>query len=187
MIYLTLFYEFFKTGLFAIGGGLATIPFLEDFASRTDLVSHADIANMIAISEATPGPIGVNSATYFGYLAGGPLGSVVATLALILPSILIILIVSRVLDRFRRNLWVDAALKGLRPASTGLIAAAGCSVLRLSLLDTELYAATGRLLDLFSWPAIVLAAVIWLLMKKFGGHPILYLAGSAVVGIVFKF
>lgn len=187
MIYLQLFYEFFKTGLFAIGGGLATIPFLEDFAARTELVTSADIANMIAISEATPGPIGVNSATYFGYLAGGPLGSLIATLALILPSIIVILIISRVLDRFRDNFWVDSALYGLRPASTGLIAAAGFSVLRLALLDTELYAAAGRLLDLFNWPAIALAAVLWLLMKKVGGHPIIYLAASAVVGIVFKF
>ena len=92
MIYLTLFYEFFKTGLFAIGGGLATLPFLYDIAARTGLMTSADIANMLAVSEATPGPVGINAATYFGFQAGGVAGGIVATLGIIMPSVIVILI-----------------------------------------------------------------------------------------------
>ena len=94
MIYLQLFYEFFKTGLFAVGGGMATLPFLYDMADRTDWFTRAELANMVAVSEATPGPIGVNMATYVGYLSGGIPGAVVATLGLVTPSIIVILLVA---------------------------------------------------------------------------------------------
>ena len=187
MIYFTLLYEFFKIGLFAIGGGLATLPFIQDFASRTGLVTQADIANMIAISEATPGPIGINSATYFGYIIGGIPGSIVATLGLILPSFIIILIISKMLDRFRQNRFVDSALYGLRPASTALIAAAGYGVFQIALLNLERYSITKVFWDIFNFPAIILAAVIFILNSRFKGHPLIYLAGSAVVGIILKF
>lgn len=187
MIYLTLLYEFFKIGLFAIGGGLATLPFIQDFASRTGLITQADIANMIAISEATPGPIGINSATYFGYTIGGVPGAIIATIGLILPSFIIILVISRMLDRFRQNKFVDGALYGLRPASTALIAAAGYSVFQLALLDLERYSVTKVFLDIFNLPAIILAVIIFVANRVFKGHPVIYLAGSAVVGILLKF
>ena len=92
MIYLRLFYEFFKTGLFAIGGGLATLPFLSDMADRTGWFTHAQLADMLAVSESTPGPIGVNMATYVGFTTGGVGGALVATLGLVAPSIIVILI-----------------------------------------------------------------------------------------------
>lgn len=186
MIYLTLYWEFFKIGLFAIGGGLATLPFLYDFAERTGLITAASIADMIAISEATPGPIGVNSATYFGFQIGGIWGGIISTIGLITPSIVIILIISKVLEQFRDNKYVDAVLYGLRPASTALISAAGLTILCVSLLNLALFQSSGILADLFSVPSIILAAVVFICMKRFGGHPIIYIFCSAVVGIVFK-
>ena len=103
MIYLQLFFEFFKAGLFAIGGGLATIPFLTDIGQRTGWFTSGELANMIAISESTPGPMGVNMATYVGFHTGGIAGGVIATLGLVAPSIIVILIIARFLQKFRRD------------------------------------------------------------------------------------
>ena len=116
MIYLRLFYEFFKTGLFAVGGGMATIPFLYSMADNTGWFTRLDVDNMIAVGESTPGPIGVNMATYVGYITGGNvgglpfaiLGAVIATLGLIAPSIIIILIIASFLKNFRDNRCVDS-------------------------------------------------------------------------------
>ena len=187
ILYFELFLEFFKIGLFAIGGGLATLPFLQDYAARTGLITEADIANMIAISESTPGPIGINSATYFGYQLGGISGSIFAVLGLVAPSVIIIILVSRILQKFKSNSYVDAAFYGLRPASTALIAAAGIGVARITLLDEKLYYLTGSLSELFRWKHILLAVLLFFLIKKTNKHPVVYLAGSAVVGILFHF
>ena len=191
MIFLRLFWEFFKTGLFAVGGGMATLPFLYDISARTGWFTTAQLADMIAVSESTPGPIGVNMATYVGFLTAGIPGAIVATLGLVTPSILVILIVARVLAAFRQNKYVDAAFYGLRPCSLGLIAAAGVLVLRVALLNTALYAETGVILDLFNWKAIALAAVLLVLTrfvrqtKKL--HPIFFILASALAGIVLSF
>ncbi len=195
MIYLKLFWEFFKTGLFAIGGGMATIPFLYEISDATGWFSRNDLANMIAVSESTPGPIGVNMATYVGFLTGSVegglpaslLGAVIATLGLITPSILVILIVAAVLKSFRENPYVGHAFYGLRPASTGLIAAAGISVVASNLITlggeaTHTFGLNGK--------GIVLAVVLWLLTNKVkktkGLHPIVFIGLSAVAGIVFS-
>ena len=130
MLYLQLFWEFFKTGLFAVGGGLATLPFLQDMADRTGWFTHAQLADMLAVSESTPGPIGVNMATYVGFTTGGVGGALVATIGLVTPSVIVILIVAAFLKAFRDSKWVNAAFYGLRPASTALVAAAGISVVR---------------------------------------------------------
>ena len=186
MIYLRLFYEFFKTGLFAIGGGLATLPFLSDMADRTGWFTQAQLADMLAVSESTPGPVGVNMATYVGFETGGILGAVIATLGLVAPSIIVILIIASCLKAFRNNKYVDAALYGLRPASTALVASAGIGVVLLSLVDTS---ASG--LAFFRWKELALAAVILVLTrwvpftKKL--HPIVFIAAAAVVGVVFHF
>ena len=186
MIYLYLFWEFFKTGLFAIGGGLATLPFLNDMADRTGWFTRADLANMLAVSESTPGPIGVNMATYVGYTTGGIPGSLVATLGLITPSIGIILLVAMFLKAFRENRFVDAAFYGLRPASTAMVAAAGIGVAELTLVHAG---QTGW--DFFYLPAIALAAVLLVLTrwvpKVKNWHPIVFIGISAVVGVVLKF
>lgn len=188
MIYLRLFWEFFKTGLFAVGGGLATLPFIYDISDRTGWFTYQQIADMIAVSESTPGPIGVNTATYVGYITGGLPGAIVATLGLVTPAIIIILIIASCLKKFRENRFVDHAFYGLRPASAGLIAAAGFSVVILALVREDAFKASGNILDLFSWKGLALAAVIWVLtnlVKKTKDlHPIFYIAASAVVGIL---
>lgn len=192
MLYLKLFWEFFKTGLFAIGGGMATIPFLYDISDATGWFTRNDLANMIAVSESTPGPIGVNMATYVGFLsgstaggtAGALLGAAVATVGLITPSIIIILIVAAILKSFRDNQYVNSAFYGLRPASTGLIAAAGLSVMAANLL---VEGQSG--LAAVNWKGWILAVILWLLtnrVKKTKGlHPIVFIGVSAIVGIVF--
>ena len=191
MLYLRLFWEFFKTGLFAVGGGMATLPFLYSMSDTTGWFSHAQLADMIAVSESTPGPIGVNMATYVGFTAAGIPGAVIATLGLITPSIIIILIIARVLAAFRQNKYVDAAFYGLRPCSVGLIAAAGLLVVKIALFDFDLFKQTGVLLDLFNWKAILLAAVLIVLtryvkpLKKL--HPVIFILGSAAIGALFAF
>lgn len=191
MILLQLFWEFFKIGLFSVGGGMATLPFLYDLSDKTGWYTYAQLADMVAVSESTPGPVGINMATYVGYTVGGFGGAVLATLGVLVPGTVIVLIIAGMLARFRGNRYVDAAFYGLRPASTGLIAAAGVSVIGVALLNTALYEETGRLLDLVSVKAVILAAVLWVLTnvvkptKKL--HPIVFIAASAVVGIAFSF
>ncbi len=191
MILLKLFWEFFKTGLFAVGGGMATLPFLYSMSTSTGWFSHAQLADMVAVSESTPGPIGVNMATYVGFITAGIPGAVVATLGLIAPSIIIILLISRVLEAFRRNKYVDAAFYGLRPCSVGLIAAAGVLVVKLALFDTELYKQTGALPDLFKFKCIVLAALLLVLTRLVKPiqklHPVWLILASAAVGVLFSF
>ncbi len=191
MLYLRLFYEFFKTGLFAVGGGMATVPFLYDISESTGWFTTEELANMIAVGESTPGPIGVNMATYVGFTTGGIPGAIVATLGLVTPSVIVILIIARFLQQFRSNRYVDAGFYGLRPCSVGLIAAAGMSVVVLSLLNTGLYQQTGNWMDLFRWKCILLAAVLlvctrWVPKIK-SMHPIILILASAVIGAVFRF
>ena len=190
-LYLRLFWEFFKTGLFAVGGGMATLPFMYDISDKTGWFTHSMLADMVAVSESTPGPIGVNMATYVGFVTGGIPGAIVATVGLVTPSVIVILLIARVLKAFRENQYVDAGFYGLRPCSVGLIAAAGVLVVKLALFNTELYASTGSLLDLFNFKALILAAVLLVAtryIKKLKGlHPIVFILASAVIGIVFSF
>lgn len=191
MILLRLFFEFFKTGLFAVGGGMATLPFLYDISARTGWYTTEMLADMIAVSESTPGPIGVNMATYVGFVTAGIPGAIIATLGLITPSIVIVLLIARALKAFRENPYVEAGFYGLRPCSVGLIAAAGFLVIKLALFNTELYQESGKLIDLFDFKAIALAAVLLVCtryVKKLKGlHPIFFILASAVIGIVFAF
>lgn len=189
MLYLRLFAEFFCTGLFSVGGGLATIPFLQDIGQRTGWFTSHELANMIAISESTPGPMGVNMATYVGFTSAGIPGSVIAVLGLITPSIIVIMIVATVLRRFRDSKYVNALFYGLRPASTGLIAAASWSVITISLLDIAGWQADGQLLTLFNWRCILVAVAIFVLTRvKFTKklHPVVWILLSAAAGIVFQ-
>ncbi len=202
MIYLQLFFEFAKAGLFAIGGGLATLPFLQDISLRTAWYTSDQLADMIAVSECTPGPIGVNMSTYTGYTVAGIPGAIIATLGLIFPSIIVIIIVARILKAFQDNRYVKAAFYGLRPASTGLIAAACLGVCQLALFNEGALKSLKSAISGIRYPAVILAVVLWLLMnlgtfKKLKGnkvlakisklHPVVFLAASAVIGIIFKF
>lgn len=190
MILLRLFWEFFQIGLFSVGGGLATLPFLYNLGARTGWFSSAQVADMLAVSESTPGPIGVNMATYVGYTTAGIAGSVCATLGLITPSIIIILLVAAAMKAFRNNRYVEAAFYTLRPASTGLITAAGWSVVMLVLVNTELFKSTGVFTDLINWRNLLLFAVLFVLtnfvrpIKKL--HPIFFILFAAVCGVVFR-
>lgn len=196
-MYLQLFWEFFKAGLFAIGGGMATIPFLYDISDKTGWFTHTDLANMIAVGESTPGPIGVNMATYVGFVTGmqdaglitAIFGAIVATVGLVTPSVIVILIVAAVLKSFRNNRYVESAFYGLRPASTGLIAAAGLSVV----FSTMVVIGADGLNHVFSlnWKGAVLAVVLWLLTnvveKTKKWHPIVFIGFAALIGVIFQF
>lgn len=191
-IYLQLFWEFFKAGLFAVGGGMATVPFLQDIGSSTGWFTSAELADMIAISESTPGPIGVNMATYVGNVTAGVPGGIIATLGLVTPSVIIILIVAAVLKKFRSNKYVNSAFYGLRPASVGLIAAAGFGIILIAFFGVErisdLWSHGGLSLNLRYYVlAAVLVAMIFFIKPTKKLHPIIFIIFSAIVGIVFAF
>ena len=188
MIYLLLFINFFKTGLFSIGGGLATLPFLYEMSNRTHWFSTSDIADMIAISESTPGAIGINMSTYAGFKTAGYPGGVLATVALATPSLIIILIISGFLQKFKESRHVQNALYGLRPASIAMITAAGLNVARVALINLDAFRASHNPADLFLWKAILLGIIIFGGQKLFPKiHPVAFIVFSAVVGVVFRF
>ena len=189
MILLRLFYEFFKVGLFSVGGGMATIPFLRDMGARTGWFSARELTDMIAVSECTPGPMGVNMATYVGFHTGGILGGICATLGLISPAILVITVIAGFLKRFRESRRVKAVFYGLRPAAVALITAALADVCMAALMFHPVPGHSVMKTELFYWPAILLAAAVFLGMqrgplKKL--HPIVWIALSAAVGILFQ-
>lgn len=197
MILCKLFWEFCKTGLFAIGGGMATVPFLREIADKTGWFTAGQLADMIAVSESTPGPLGVNMATYVGYTVGlsqlgspwmGIVGAVTATLGLIFPSIVIVLCISFFLKRFRTSTLVDAALYGLRPASVALISAAGVEIVLFAILRVDSIYQIG--VAQLSWKSVALAAGVYagtnLIPKLKKLHPIWFILLSAIVGIILK-
>ncbi|MBQ9008473.1 MAG: chromate transporter [Clostridia bacterium] len=188
MTFLQLLYEFFKTGLFSIGGGLATLPFLYEMSAKhPDWFTTADIADMIAISESTPGAIGINMSTYAGYKVAGIPGGVLASFALALPSVIIILIIARFLARFRQSKLVEGAFYGLRPASIAMISAAGLNVAKIALVNLDALTSGAGLGAFFIWKALILAVLIFIGLRKLKWSPILFIGLSALVGIVFKF
>lgn len=188
MIYLRLFFEFAKTGLFSVGGGLATLPFLYEISDKTRWFSHSDIADMIAVSESTPGAIGINMSTYAGFRTAGIAGALIASFGLALPSVVIILIIARFLKKFRENPYVERAFYGLRPASIAMITAAGVNVAKVALVDMDALAEGGEgLSGFFIWKAIALGVLIFVGQKKLKWSPVVFIALSAVAGILFKF
>ena len=187
MIYLQLFYNFFITGLFSIGGGLATLPFLYDLSDKTGWFTHAELANMLAVSESTPGAIGINMATYVGFETASLPGAVIATLGLIAPGIIIILIIAKILEKFRESRYVQWGLYGLRAASIALIAAAGLSVVQISLIHYKSLGQSGvSALDIFDIKGLLLAVAILigtLIWKKL--HPVIWILIAAAVEFSF--
>ena len=196
MIYLRLFWEFFKTGLFAVGGGMATVPFLQDIASKTGWYTSGQLADMIAVSESTPGPMGVNMATYVGFtvgsgtggLWGGIGGALIATVGLVMPSVICILVIAYFLDKFRTSRLVDNTLYGLRPASVALISAAGLEIMLYALFQmSDIYDVGALVLNLKSIVLFLLVLVCSRYVPKLKKlHPVAFIAASAVIGIVFK-
>ena len=135
MIYFLLFIEFFKIGLFAVGGGLVTIPFLFDLAQNYHWFTTSELTDMIAISQSTPGPIGVNMATYAGFNTAGIAGAVLATLSLVSPAIIVVYFVQKILDKWKNNNYVIDILNGIRPAVMALILFAGLDVAKTAIFD----------------------------------------------------
>ena len=171
MTYILLIFEFFKIGLFAIGGGLVTVPFLFDLAEKYDWFTKAELANMIAISESTPGPIGVNMATFAGFSVEGILGGIVATLSLVFPSVVIMILVAKMMSKYSCNIRVKDFLSGIRPAVLALILFAGLELGKIVVVDVK---------DVLFLVAILTMMRIW---KK---SPIYYLCLSAILGILIK-
>lgn len=183
IVFWQLFVEFFQIGLFAVGGGPATIPFLMDLPTRHDWYTKADVVNMLAVSESTPGPIGINMATYAGFNAAGFFGGITSTMSLVLPSIIVIVIVAKILDRFSSNIYVKSAFAGIRPVVTGLIAAAVFGIYQAALFTAK----DGS----FQFPVVslVLVVVFFCLMnvkklKKI--HPFFWMVAGAVVGLILQ-
>ena len=194
-LYIRLFYEFFKTGLFAIGGGMATVPFLKDISARTGWFTSGELADMIAVSESTPGPMGVNMATYVGFTVGkkyygipGAIGgSLISTFALVLPSIIVVLLVSAFLERFKENRIVMSGLYGLRAASAGLIASAGISVVFFSIFRIDsIYELKKAAVDI---RFLILAALIFIFTRYIPRvkdlHPLCFIVFAGLFGIIF--
>lgn len=190
MIYLQLFIEFFKTGLFSIGGGLATIPFLTAMGEKWGWFTKETLANMIAVGESTPGPIGVNMATYVGYtvglekygLPGAILGGFIATFALVLPSVIIIMIVARILKAFKENKLVARSFYAIRPAVTGMIATAAVAMIKSGIFTKG----GDNILKMIDIKAAILFAVLLVCTNKIKIHPIFYIIIAGAIGAIFK-
>lgn len=183
MIYITLFFEFFKIGLFAVGGGMATIPFLMELAERYPWFTPAELANMIAISESTPGPIGINMATYAGFNAAGLPGALLATFSLVLPALIIIILIAKFMSNFSDNKYVKGAFTGIRPMIAALIGYAIWQIASITFFSRE-----GSQI-LFHWkPLLICAGFLlifqWKPLKKL--HPITWILVGAVIGILLK-
>ena len=192
-----LIYEFFKTGLFSIGGGLATVPFLREMAAKYPWFSPDMLSDMIAVSESTPGPIGINMATYAGFTAGysvgglpvGILGGIIATLSLAAPSIIIILMLSGVYQKFKTNPLVANAFYTIRPAVTGMIAAVAVTLIEAALLTDSFTPVINDLIGLVSVKAVILFVILAVAMnikplKKL--HPIVFIVFAGLCGAVFS-
>jgi chromate transporter len=188
MLYLLLYLQFFKVGLFSVGGGLATLPFLYEMSANTGWFTSSDIANMVAISESTPGPMGVNMAVYVGFITtSNGLGAVIATLGLITPSIIIILIIVQVLAKFKESTIVNNIFYGLRPASVALIAIAAYKVAQLALFhNVQFSTSLEGIINIINWKALILAVILFAVIRKRKIHPVVFIVISAMVGIIFQ-
>lgn len=174
----SLFFEFFKIGLFTIGGGLAAIPFLNDLtATHPDWITQVDVSNMIAISQSTPGPLGVNMATFTGYKVAGVLGAVIASLGLAMPAFIIIIIISKYFKTFNDKWYVKDAMYGLRSVVLALIIFAVSKIFVIALLNVD-YS--------IKYIEFILFLIVMVVYRKVKVHPLYYIAGGAIIGIVLK-
>lgn len=178
-----LFAEFFKIGLFSIGGGLATIPFLYDLADKYAWFDRSMVVDMIAVSEATPGAIGINMATFTGFQNLGVFGGALATAGIVTPSVIVIILISRFLEKFRDSAYVERAFSGIRPVVTGLIAFVGIGVIGTALTGAEGGFISGQL----RIKETILFVIMAVTSRKVNIHPVFYIAAAAVAGIVFSF
>jgi chromate transporter len=185
MTIVILFLEFFKIGLFTIGGGLATLPLLQDTALNYGWFTLEEFFQMVAISQSTPGPIGINMATYVGYQTAGIAGAVTATAGLTAPSVIIIILVAKFFYHFNEAPLVRSAFQSLRPAVTGLIGTAAFNVLTVAVFPWQEYKDSGSPADLIDPARLGIFGVILISYIFFKKHPALYIAAGAVLGILF--
>ncbi len=188
MIFLELFLTFFKIGLFTFGGGYAMLPLIQAEVINRNWIPAEDLVNFIAVSESTPGPFAINIATYIGSQLGGEygiigtvFGSFCATLGVVLPSFIVILIVARIFEKFKENKIVKGCMSGLKPAVVGLIGAAILSVFK------TVFFADGYTLDVFGNVSFYVSLGIFAVMTVLAfkkAHPIIIICSSAIVGIV---
>ena len=184
-----LFFEFFKAGLFAVGGGLATVPFIREMGATYGWITEAEIANIIAIAESTPGPIGVNAATYVGYHVAGIPGSVVATIGLITPSVIIILLIARAIRKYYQSHMVQSLFLSLRPAAIGLITAAGFSLLLVALnitADFKTFRFSADLSTLLRLGIFAVFAFFTFWKKTAKIHPLFFILAGGTLGAVLS-
>ncbi|NLI61907.1 MAG: chromate transporter [Methanosarcinaceae archaeon] len=194
-----LFFEFFKAGLFSVGGGLATLPFLYEMSYKYMWLAAEIIPDLIAISESTPGALGVNAATYVGWNAAGLPGATAATLGLVTPSVIIMLFVARSYDTFLQKKYIQDIFYAIRPAVIGLIAVVAWNLLKISLSSENVNSnvslsnilsmsdIVSYLISILDIKAVILFGIIMLVMRKIEIHPLYYILGSALIGIIFKF
>ncbi|MBR6099125.1 chromate transporter [bacterium] len=169
MIYLLLFFEYFKTGLFAFGGGYATLPFLYHISEVYGWYSAKQLSDMLAVSSITPGPVGVNVATFSGYVTSGLLGAFVATSAVVLPSLILVVIVAKLLAKFRENKYVQAAIHALKPAGCGLLAGVAINLFRENVINPGTFI------------LFIMLLIMSIRVKK---DPLIYLGVSALAGLI---
>ena len=187
MIYIILFLEFFKVGLFALGGGLAALPFLQELIVKYGWITSEELLNMIAVSESTPGAIGINTATFIGYNTAGIPGGVIATIGLAAPSIIIISIIAHYFKEFNNHPLVKSAFVGIRPAVAGLIASAAFQLSRGQIFHLNELSTDLEILNFIDLKGIILFLAVFLAIRKFKKHPIIYILTAALIGIIFKF
>ncbi len=193
--FLLLILEFFKTGAFAIGGGLATIPFLKEISENRGWFTLQELTDFIAISESTPGPIGINMATYAGFKAisgefdsglWGILGAVIAPLSLVVPSVTAVLFVAKFYEKFKTNKYISASFAGVRASTAGLICGAMGSVFLAMIWNAEVWKATGDFLKAVNGVEIISFALLTFCIFKFKKiHPVAFIGVGAVIGLVF--
>lgn len=171
MTYLLLFWEFFQIGLFAVGGGLVTVPFLFNLAEKYPWFSAKELADMIAVSQSTPGPVGINMATYAGYSAAGIGGAMLATLSEVLPSMVVVAFIAKMLDKWYCNRHVNNILEAIRPAVLALILFAGWDIAKETIVD---------------YKSAVILLILTIAMRLYKTSAIFYILISAVIGIMLK-
>ena len=175
--------EFFLTGLFAVGGGMATIPFLTEMGEKYGWFTMDMLSTIIAVSESTPGPIGVNMATYVGFTTGGIIGSLAATISLVAPSVIIICIIANYFQKFKNAKIVKEIFSGLKPAVVAFIVSAVLGLFISTLLNLE-----NSGIKIFDFKCILLLILLMIMRKKYPKlHPVVFIILAACTGIIFKF
>jgi chromate transporter len=182
MTLLMLFARFFKIGLFAVGGGYATLPFLYEIANKEAWLSVEKIGDMLAVAQSLPGAIGVNLSVYTGFQRSGIPGGLIAALGVISPSIILAIVIARILNTFKESSLAAALFSGLRPAGAGLLSAAALGVLAVSLLNP----AAETLAGMPRWREWALFAAIFLLIRLLKRHPVVYITLAGLAGAVLE-